>query len=172
MKREKIFKTIAVALIAISAASCSIQRSSYKETEVRSFEPTARAPFVNPIVADVEVVSQTKVKDSWVFTQDELFRSGIESLKVQAKAKSCQKYSADMIMASLVDVYIDDTKATITIMGYPANYTNWRTADGEKDIKWIKDIYGNMLGYEQLNTTTESQVKDAQGVFNTILGKQ
>lgn len=133
-------KLLIFAVVATAAASCVPQRMIYRESSGRNIEP-AQSAVVTPILADLELVSDTK--QTYVENTDcEVTPAAvaqIENYKNMALLNAAKKYNADTMVAAIINVDTDAYgKLVITVTGYPARYVNFRTMT-EKDA-WISNV--------------------------------
>lgn len=129
------YKHLAFVLAAVSLlAGCSVHRLDYREVSTRLIEPNQGA-LVTPLIADMELVSEEKIQpyteEFGQLTCQSL--SCVEVYKKTALLNAAKKYGADVIVAATIEVETTDSgNLKITVMGFPARYTNFRKAT-EKD---------------------------------------
>ena len=114
----------------IALTSCSPQRIIYRESSGRNIEPTQGAVFTPALVADLNILTDKSVSNVIVF-KDVVVTTAIlgeiENYKKMALFQTIQKYNADLMVASMINV--DTTPQghlECTVVGYPARYTNFR----------------------------------------------
>lgn len=114
--------------------------------------------YVKPVIAELSVdTSKGRLRDTWTLTSDELAarviknddKATLQNLRTYAVYKSSEKANCDVVIAATFDIRITDDGASITIVGYPANFTNWKTGT-VADYDWIKNEPG------QINITSTS----------------
>lgn len=102
--------------------------------------------YIKPVIAELQVdTTRGRIRDTWPLTPDELAARTIEkdgnatmqNLRTYAVYKSSEKNNCDVVIAATFDIQITEKGATITIVGYPANFTNWTTGT-VADYDWIK----------------------------------
>ena len=135
---------IAVAAMAMLTASCN-QTYNLTEDNTRLLG-VASSAYTLPTVAELQVTS-TKISFQMTFNNNLSLKdiSGFsDSPKVQYMVKltlnkAAQKYDADLIVAPNYSIATseDYRKVTVSITGYPATYTNFRTATNA-DMELIK----------------------------------
>ncbi len=168
MKRNLLYVAV-VAIAAATLVSCgTTQRVTTvaRESDGRIYEPNTVTPFTKPLTAELEVIGEERINDTWTFDMTpsnkvrKILLSGKDlpaNLKAQAIAKSASKHGADMIVAALFDYQfmresittgeVLKEVITITVTGYPAKFTHWGAAGSkEGDYQWISDFYGNQVG--------------------------
>jgi hypothetical protein len=104
--------------------------------------------YVKPLIAELKIDdSKGRVTDNWVFNADytmylnpktnaldpEIF----EELRKLALFKSTEKYQCDVIVAPTYNVNVTEAKAVVTVIGYPANLTNWKVSTVD-DYEWLR----------------------------------
>lgn len=135
-------QTFGFVLAAVSLlAGCSVHRLDYREVSTRLIEPNQGA-LVTPLIADMELVSEEKIQpyteEFGQLTCQSL--SCVEVYKKTALLNAAKKYGADVIVAATIEVETTDSgNLKITVMGFPARYTNFRKAT-EKDA-WMVGMH-------------------------------
>lgn len=173
------FLMVAALAVAVMTSSCSIMRSSLeqRETDVRAYEPVNYVPFTQPLAAEIKVLSEDRISDTWSFSSQtkkgakasrKYSKNQSQDLKVEALAKSAKKHNADIIVAATFEykrvVKVSDDKSSeqieIVVTGYPAKFVNWRNIESKSsDYEWVKDFYGTSIGLT-------SQSNDASRVIS------
>ena len=141
-------KTLTMASImlgTIALASCSQNLYRYDESNARFEEPTMKT-YVSPTIADLNVqstrVSHTEVFDNSLDLKDlnAPDRSGtITYMKAYTVSMAARKSNADVIIGPIFDMRTSDDfqKVTVSVVGYPATYVNFRKATDD-DFKLIR----------------------------------
>lgn len=179
--KKLILSILSLAVVATLSVSCSkIYTGSNQDARV--YEPTNTTPLTRPLTADVNVVSQDRITDTWTFdlTPSKKIKSLDKngelptSLKVKALAKSANKNNADMIIAATFDYQqeikvkglfskVTSNVVTVTVSGYPAHFSNWEPLSKDsKDYEWIEDFYGIKIGKDK----KESKASNVSVVIN------
>lgn len=139
---KKMLKGLLLVACLVGAAS---QVQAQKVVEYRSSQARLAEPkmgvYVKPLVADLKINDAVgKISDSWDFTNSEInaLQGDIANVRTRALFKSTQKHGADVIVAASFDIKSKDDGSgyTVVVMGYPANYVNWRTSSAEDNL-WI-----------------------------------
>ena len=108
--------------------------------------------YVKPVIAELSVdTSKGRLRDTWTLNSDELAariiknddKATLQNLRTYAVYKSSEKANCDVVIAATFDIRITDDGASITIVGYPANFTNWKTGT-VADYEWIKNEPGQI----------------------------
>jgi len=101
--------------------------------------------YVKPLIAELAVdTKKGRIRDSWVLDAVELNsrvingndNATLQNLRSYAVFKSSEKHSCDVIVAATFDIHLNENGATINVVGYPANFTNWFTGL-TSDYEWI-----------------------------------
>lgn len=116
----------------------------FQSSQSRFLETSPNA-YMKPLVAEVVVdKAKGRIRDSWTIDAIDLSSRTIEgnlaatllNLKSYALFKSAEKHNCDMIIVPTFDIHITNTGATISVAGYPANFSNWTTGT-TADYDWI-----------------------------------
>ncbi len=100
--------------------------------------------YVRPVVADVIVDSSVgRIRETWTLTtQDLVGRLGdndnatTANLRAYAMYKSAERHNCDIIVSPTFDVKFGSDGASITIVGYCANFANFSVGTND-DLQWI-----------------------------------
>lgn len=120
--------------------------------------------YVKPVIAELSVdTSKGRLRDTWTLNADELGariiknddKATLQNLRTYAVYKSSEKANCDVVIAATFDIRITDDGASITIVGYPANFTNWKTGT-VADYDWIRYEPGQI---NQSSTSVEGSDK-------------
>ena len=132
---KKLFVVGVASLMGLFASSCG-STFSLTETSTRLL-PVNSTAYTLPTVADLRV-SSAKISHQVTvanhFSLKELSNTGdspkMVYLQKLAVTQAAQKYDADIIVAPSYSITTsDDLKTvTVTVTGYPATYTNFRSA--------------------------------------------
>ena len=125
----------------------------YRESQARLAEPTMGV-YIKPLVAELEIdKTKGKIKDTWFFSMREVeaLSRDVANLRARALFKSTIEHDADVIVAASFDIASreDQTGYDVMVIGYPAKYVRWRTADTATDIQWIQSEKLSSLGTKQ-----------------------
>ena len=130
----------------LALTSCGPQRILYREASGRSVEPTPGAVFTPALVADLNVLTDKSVSNVVVFKDVAVTTAilgEIENYKKMALFETIQKYNADLMVASMINVNTTSRgQLELTVVGYPARYTNFRqiSAQDSTALKYTKRI--------------------------------
>lgn len=128
-------------IVVILAVACTTTEMfySYDESTARYLSPDMTG-FVTPTAADLKV-AEVRISHIETFPNtlkqsdiDDIENSGAVSyMKNFTIAQAVKKYNADVIVAPIFDIKTseDFSTITITVIGYPANYINFRKATPE-----------------------------------------
>jgi hypothetical protein len=144
MKR---FLILLVAVLAVVAANAQKTVKIDQSVSQARKADVATPVYVMPIIAELKVDdARGRVKDVWRFTGDfvsYLDNKGnlpdriYEDLRRESLFKSAEKYQCDVIVAPTYNVHISESAAEVTVVGYTANFVNWKTGTAA-DYDWIK----------------------------------
>lgn len=138
-------KQILIALLALGCASSAYaQKDKVKiqDTQARLLDVTSNA-YVKPLTVELKVdQSKGRIRDEWTLTKEQAeseMKGDIVNIRSYAVYMSSQKHNADVIVAATFNFRTNDegTGYLITVVGYPATFENWKTADSS-DYEWIR----------------------------------
>ncbi len=147
MMRNPIKKTALLALSALCFVGVNAQKTvrfDIRNSQARVLD-VSPSTYIKPVIAELKVdTSKGRIRETWPLTPEELAARTIENdgqatlqnLRTYAVYKSSEKNNCDVIIAATFDIQITEKGATITIVGYPANFTNWATGT-VADYDWI-----------------------------------
>lgn len=138
-KTNNMKKPLLIGLMGIAAltmSSCITTSYVGDVYEARMVEATTPAPIVKPLTAELQLVSDTRVSDTWTFRPTEVAALGsMDNIRARALCLSAEKYSADVIVGALFKInYSGEGVCTVCITGYPATYVKWRTFEAADTI--------------------------------------
>ena len=144
-------------LVTIGVGGVMAQKKvEYHESQARLMEPKLNV-YVKPLIVDLKVLEGQKrvTEGPFLFPDKDVTTMTLEELektKTNALYLAAKKYGADIIVAATFDVRTSEKAKglEITVTGFPAIYSNWRTVE-EQDYLWIREAYG----YEKNNAAIE-----------------
>lgn len=149
---KKTLFALSVISLGLMAVSCS-STFNLSESNTRLL-PVSSTAHTLPTIADLKVSSakishQVTVKNQFSLKEISSYGDSPKMVYLQklAATQAAQKYDADVLIAPSYSITTsDDLKTvTVTVTGYPATYTNFRTATAE-DMMMIKnDPNGSMV---------------------------
>lgn len=140
-----------------------------REAQARLIEPVQNV-YIKPLTAELELIKgkgengKDKIRDTWYYTMRDVdaLSGNTENIRKDALFKSAIKHSADVIVAAIFELKPSDPAIhkgqegyEVTVYGYPAIYTNWKTAASEDD-QWIRT--------ERTYMTSEGEKKKIQAI--------
>lgn len=152
---KKFFNVVAVLGAAMSLASCGfggyIVSVDHKETTAEALPFTNQYVMTTPVVADLEIVDTTMVEvverfEDVIVTGESI--KNLPSLKLRALTEAVKKLrkenmNVDVLLGVLFEVSTEFPNGkeypgifVITVQGYPARYTKFRTAS-QDDVELI-----------------------------------
>jgi hypothetical protein len=86
--------------------------------------------------------SKGRIKDEWTLTREQAeqeMNGDLVNIRSYAIYMSSQKHNADVIVAATFNVKTNDdgNGYKVTVIGYPATFINWKTAEAS-DYEWIR----------------------------------
>lgn len=128
----------------------------FQTSEARAID-VYPSTYIHPLVAEVVVDMKTgRIHDTWNLSLSEYLsrqypdndEATLQNLRAYGMFKSSEKHNCDLIVAPTFDIRITDQGATITILGYPANFANWNNATNA-DYQWIDLEKGKQVDMKQ-----------------------
>lgn len=115
-------------------------------SQARLIEPSMNV-YSKPLIADLVVDQSKRIKNVVPFTNAEVaaLKDDVAEVRAAALFQTIDKLNCDVIVAASFDICTNDegTGFNVTVLGYPASYQNWRTAQ-DSDLKWIsQEIINN-----------------------------
>ena len=131
MKRQ----ILTTALLALICTGAYAQRDKVKiqDTQARLLDVTSNA-YVKPLTVELKVdKTKGRIRDEWTLTKEQA------EGEMEGDIVSSQQHDADVIVAATFNFRTNDegTGYLITVVGYPATFENWKTADSS-DLEWIR----------------------------------
>ena len=134
---KHLFSILSIITI-FALTSCTPQRVIYRESSGRNIEPTEGAVFTPALVADLNIMTDKSIKNVVTFNDVIVTTSmlgEIENYKKIALFQTIQKHNADIMVASMINVNTNGRGLLeITVVGYPARYTNFRPISQKDSI--------------------------------------
>ena len=133
-----------LALIATCAFNGFAQKTvvkKFQDTQARMLDINATG-YVKPLAVELKVLEVGRINQSWPLTKEQAeveMEGDMINIRSWALFMTCEKYSADVIVAPTFNFKTTDdgTGYIITVVGFPANFVNWRTIN-ETDYEWIR----------------------------------
>ncbi len=158
-KSPNMKKTFVLLLGAALLGSCTVQQKlTYTESSTRNVEPHASA-LIAPIVADLELVSETKIAPYEKIVPGEVtpqLIARIDGWKKLALSEAAQKYDADLLIGATITVDTVDGRLVIVVSGWPARYVNFRHATA--DDAWMTSFHQVTGGESALTNLASGRV--------------
>lgn len=135
---------LAISLTFIGVAGAQAQKTNVRmqETQARLLDVNSNA-YVRPLTVELLIdKSKGRIKDEWTLTKEQAEQEmggDLANIRSYAIYMSSQKNNADVIVAATFNVKTNDegNGYKITVIGYPATFINWKTAD-PSDYEWIR----------------------------------
>ncbi|MBQ7661935.1 MAG: hypothetical protein IJS48_01015 [Prevotella sp.] len=147
---KKLLMLVCVTILALTA---SAQKNIYQlqSSQARSMEVISNS-YVRPVTVELKIdETKGRIKDVWEITYEEFASIAgaisdrgysdqqMQRLRDYATFMSSQKHNCDVIVSPIINISTKNLAqgCTITLVGFTANYTNWRTMQ-DSDIPWIR----------------------------------
>lgn len=131
-----------LALVCTAGAYAQKTTVRIQDTQARLLDVNSNA-YVKPLTVELSVdTTKGRIRDEWTLTKEQAeveMKGDIVNIRSYAVYMSSQKHDADVIVAATFNFRTNDegTGYLITVVGYPATFQKWKTAD-EKDYEWIR----------------------------------
>ncbi|OYT11165.1 MAG: hypothetical protein B6I18_05250 [Bacteroidetes bacterium 4572_112] len=113
----KISRIIFFIFLAISSISCS---TIFHTTETNTIDIDEKGIQHTPLITDLEI--RSKKVEGKAFGSV----SAITKLKEEAIFNAVSKSNADLLIEPIYTITTSGSKATVTVVGWPANYRNFK----------------------------------------------
>ena len=159
MKRSLL---ISLAILSCSVFSFAQQKSvttyEYSSSQARVLDVVTNA-HIKPLVAEIEIITPSELRAlssklspsaeisdgsrmvdviSYTDAQVKALKGDESQLKANATFQLCQRYSADVLVGALYNVYTNESHDgyDVKVIFFPARIVNWRSIVNE-DMIWI-----------------------------------
>lgn len=160
---KKHFLACAACIAAVSTTLAADQKTvkfDFQTSQARLLDVNP-STYVRPLIAELSIIG-SRIRDKWELTTEELNarwiknddNATLQNLRSYAVFKSSEKHNCDVIVAATFDIHLTENGAAISIVGYPASFSNWATGTNA-DYNWITIE----RGYTQDNTPTSNSGK-------------
>ncbi len=144
MKKGVLLASFVGVCLCLNAQSNKTVRIDIRDSQARVLDVNP-STYIKPIIAELKVDdTKGRIRETWYLTPEELAARTIDrdtyatmqNLRTYAVYKSSEKNNCDVVIAATFDIQITEKGASITIVGYPANFSNWATGT-VADYEWI-----------------------------------
>ena len=128
---------IALAMCTISFAQKSEFR--FQATQARLLDVMSNA-YVKPLTVELQIISSKHVSEIIKLTKQEVeqdMKGDLENVRSYAVYRASQLHDCDVIVAATFNIRTAGDGYEVNIIGYPANFVNWKTAT-QADYEWIQ----------------------------------
>lgn len=128
-----------MALVMCSVSYAQKKEFSFQATQARLLDVQSNA-YVKPLTVELQVISQKRVSEIIKLTKQEVeqdMRGDLDNIRSYAVYRASQLHDCDVIVAATFNVRTAGDGYEVNIIGYPANFVNWKTAT-QADYEWIK----------------------------------
>lgn len=140
---KKLFVLLALVLGYAGQANAQQRVITKKQqfTQARLLDVTSNA-YVKPLTVELQVdKSKGRITDVWDLTIEDVesLKNDLTNIRSYGVYMSSNKHNVDVIVAATFNFRTNDagTGYVLTVVGYPANFVNWKTADAT-DMEWIR----------------------------------
>ena len=151
-----------IGLLLCCVLSVTAQKiESFQSTQARAIEPALNA-YVRPLTCELNLISTTRTRNTWHLTPEQIksMNGNIDNIRNWGIYQACQKYDCDIMVAVTYNLEAPDLSkgCDITIVGYPAVYVNWKTAD-KIDMDWIKNEAFYIINQKETESVAKSSTQ-------------
>lgn len=139
---KRLFLISLLPLLYVSGIYAQKANVRFQDTQARLLDVASNA-YVKPLIVELKIdETKGRVRDEWALTKEQVeieMQGDIENIRSYAVYMSSQKHNADVIVAATFNLKTNEkgTGYQITVVGYPATFENWKTAQ-ESDYEWIR----------------------------------
>jgi hypothetical protein len=138
-----ILKTMKKVLLFTVAALCSVVAYAQKEvkfqdTQARLLDVSSNA-YVKPLTVELKVMSEKHISEVIKLTAQDVrdMNGDIANIRSFAVYRASRLHDCDVIVAATFNIHSVPEGIEVNIIGYPANFVNWKTAS-QADYEWIR----------------------------------
>ena len=154
---------IPVLAIIISITSCTVTKSKY--TSAKTLDINLTGIIQKPVVVDLEV-KEVKVTGSATENSE---TSSIEIVKQEAIVDAVKKSNSDILVEPMFTTETIGNKITVTVIGFPANYKNFRPIKQE-DLPLLNAGLSQKAKFYEPKSSAIVSAKKGKVSFGVILG--
>lgn len=111
----------------------------FQDTQARLLDVTSNA-YVKPLTVELQVLTNKRVSEVIKLTRQEVeqdMKGDLTNIRSFAVYRASQLHDCDVIVAATFNIRTAGDGYEVNIIGYPANFVNWKTAS-QADYEWIK----------------------------------
>lgn len=131
-------------LLIVAMAMCIVsygQKTEFRfqDTQARLLDVTSNA-YVKPLTVELQVLTNKRISEVIKLTRQEVeqdMKGDLTNIRSFAVYRASQLHDCDVIVAATFNIRTAGEGYEVNIIGYPANFVNWKTAS-QADYEWIK----------------------------------
>ncbi len=111
----------------------------FQDTQARLLDVTSNA-YVKPLTVELQVLTNKRISEVIKLTRQEVeqdMKGDLTNIRSFAVYRASQLHDCDVIVAATFNIRTAGDGYEVNIIGYPANFVNWKTAS-QADYEWIK----------------------------------
>lgn len=142
MKRKKLILFFALLLSCVTGVYAQKTTFKFREAQARAGDVVTDI-CVKPTVVEVKILEDKgRIRDNFFISKEEVeiaMNGNLANIRAWGTYLATLKYDCDVIMGATFKVENDEKTGgyTVTVVGYPGIFINWRTAK-EEDYEWIR----------------------------------
>lgn len=141
MKKLILLLMIALGCVNHVSAQQKVITKKQQFTQARLLDVTSNA-YVKPLTVELQVdKSKGRITDVWNLSIEDVesLKNDLTNIRSYGVYMSSNKHNVDVIVAATFNFCTNDagTGYVLTVVGYPANFVNWKTAEAS-DMEWIR----------------------------------
>lgn len=136
-------RTLLMGFALLLGIVCFAQKTEFRfqATQARLLDVMSNA-YVKPLTVELKVLNTKRISEVIKLTKQEVeqdMKGDLDNIRSYAVYRASQIHDCDVIVAATFNVKTsnDGTGYEVNVIGYPANFVNWKTATSE-DYEWIK----------------------------------
>ncbi|MBR1687420.1 MAG: hypothetical protein IJ710_02685 [Prevotella sp.] len=138
---KKILMIIALCTAGTVATMAQKTTVKFQDTQARLLDVNSNA-YVKPLTVELQVLTNKRISDVIPLTKDQVeieMKGDLTNIRSFAVYRASQLHDCDVIVAATFNVRTNAAGDgyEVNIIGYPANFVNWKTAT-QADYEWIK----------------------------------
>lgn len=153
------------AMFVMGASAQKVNQVQYQETEANLLGVTANAA-VRPLTVELKIKSQQRVREVVKIPRTiALFamKGDPTNWRSYAVYEVSRRQNCDMLVAATFNIKYDevagDKEVEVEVVGYPADFVNWKTAT-DADLEWIRKGVYTTSDRTAISAAVRTEVED------------
>lgn len=111
----------------------------FQDTQARLLDVSSNA-YVKPLTVELQVLTKERISEIIPLNRQEVeqdMKGDLNNIRSYAVYRASQIHNCDVIVAATFNIRTAGGGYEVNIIGYPANFVNWKTAT-QADYEWIR----------------------------------